>query len=59
MTTRQKAALALAVPCPVHNVPAGEPCTAPSGALAGSCMDRRRAVLTHNGDLRPEEEAAL
>jgi hypothetical protein len=59
LTTKQKADAALAVPCPVHDVPAGEPCTSPRGALAGSCMDRRRTVLTRSGDLRPEEEAAL
>jgi hypothetical protein len=59
LTTKQKADAALAVPCPVHDVPAGEPCTSPRGALAGSCMKRRRAVLTRSGDLRPEEEAAL
>ena len=58
LTSKQKADAALAVPCPLHDVPAGEPCTSPRGALAGSCMDRRRAVLRRSGDPRPEEEAA-
>jgi hypothetical protein len=34
-TTAQLEAEALAVPCAVHDVPAGEPC--PDG---GACMDR-------------------
>ena len=58
LTSRQKADAALAVPCPVHGKAAGGPCTSPRGALAGSCMDRRRAVLRRSGDPRPEEEAA-
>jgi hypothetical protein len=45
LTTRQKADAALAIACPVHGKPAGEPCTLPRGALAGSCMERRRTAL--------------
>jgi hypothetical protein len=45
LTSKQKADAALAVPCPVHDVPAGEPCTSPKGAFAGSCLDRREAAL--------------
>ena len=59
LTTRQKAAAALAVPCPVHGVPAGEPCTSPGGAFAGSCMDRREAALGIGETTHSEEEAAL
>lgn len=45
LTTRQKAAAALAIPCPAHGTPAGEACTSPRGVLAGSCLDRRDAAL--------------
>ena len=54
LTTRQKADAALAIPCPVHSSPAGEPCTSPGGAFAGSCMDRREAALAA---IRPAAEA--
>ena len=42
MTTLQKLAAALAVPCDVHQVPAGEPC--PLVELQ-ACMARRTAAL--------------
>jgi hypothetical protein len=42
MTTREKTAAALAVPCEVHQVPAGEPC--PLVALE-ACMARRTAAF--------------
>jgi hypothetical protein len=45
LTTRQKAAAALAIHCPVHGTPAGEACTSPRGVLAGSCLDRRECAL--------------
>jgi hypothetical protein len=45
LTTRQKADAALAIPCPVHGTPAGEACTSPRGALAGSCLFRRESAL--------------
>lgn len=44
LTTRQKAEIALTVPCPVHGDPAGVPCTLPRGVMAGSCLDRREAA---------------
>ena len=59
LTTKQKADAALAVPCPVHDVPAGEPCTSPKGAFAGSCLDRRECALGMRDDSYPEKRAAL
>ena len=41
MTTREKTEAALAVPCPIHQVPAGEPCP----LVLEACMARRTAAL--------------
>ena len=59
LTTRQKAAAALAIPCPVHDVPADKPCTLPTGVFAGSCMDRREVALGMGETTYRDEEAAL
>jgi hypothetical protein len=44
LTTRQKTALALSVPCEAHQVPAGTPC--PQTELQ-ACMARRGAALSN------------
>jgi hypothetical protein len=61
LTTKQKANIALAIPCPVHGTPAGETCTLASGVLAGSCMKRREVALApfETADRASLGEAAL
>jgi hypothetical protein len=41
MTTNEKTAAALAIPCPIHQVDAGEPCP----LVLEACMARRTAAL--------------
>lgn len=45
LTTREKEQAALAIPCPLHGVPAGDLCQMAYGAMAGLCMPRRDAAL--------------
>lgn len=49
LTTRQKEAAALAIPCPWHQRAAGEPCP-PTLAISGpACSARRESALDHTG----------
>jgi len=45
-TTREKTAAALAIPCEIHQVPAGEPCP----LVLEACMARRTAALGADQD---------